>query len=132
MNRFSLSILFIVGFVYTLGATVIFSEALAEETFIYDSMNKRDPFISLLDPSSSTGFRIDFTPPTQKVKLPLEITVRGILQKDEQRYAIINDDVVREGDNIGEVEIKRIEKDKVILRYGPREFTIYLRKEKEK
>lgn len=113
---------------YILGATSVFCRA-SEEIFIYDSMRKRDPLIPLLDPDSPTGIRIEFAPPAQRIGLPLEMTLRGILQRGKERYAIINDDVVQEGDNMGDVKIKRIEKDRVTVGYREREFVIFLRKE---
>ena len=126
--KFILPLLIIGTLVYTLGATFVFCQV-SEEIFIYDSMRKRDPFIPLLDPDSPTGIRIEFAPPAQRIGLPLEMTLRGILQRGKERYAIINDDVVQEGDNMGDVKIKRIEKDRVIVGYREREFVIFLRKE---
>ncbi len=127
-SKFISSILTISICSYILGATSVFCQV-SEEIFIYDSMRKRDPFIPLLDPDSPTGIRIEFAPPAQKIGLPLEMTLRGILQRDKERYAIINDDVVQEGDNMGDVKIKRIEKDRVTVGYREREFVIFLRKE---
>lgn len=126
--KFILPVLIIGTVVYTLGATFVFCQV-SEEIFIYDSMKKRDPFIPLLDPDSPTGIRIEFAPPAQRIGLPLEMTLRGVLQRGKERYAIINDDVVQEGDNMGDVKIKRIEKDRVIVEYREREFAIFLRKE---
>lgn len=105
---------------------------IGQEKFIYDSGGRRDPFVSLLDKDSPTGLRRIFTPPEVKVELPVEITLKGILQKGEKFFAIINDEVMQKGDKIDEVEIKEIEKDKVILEYNERELAVFLGKEKEK
>lgn len=108
-----------------------FCEA-SEEGFIYDSRGRRDPFIPLTDKDSPTGLRRIFTPPEAAVKLPVQIILKGILQKGEKFFAIINDEVMQKGDRIDEVEITEVQKDKVILQYNEREFSVPLRKEKEK
>ena len=105
---------------------------LSQEKFIYDSESRRDPLIPLLDKDSPTGSRTVFTPPEIKVELPLKVEVKGILWNGQEYYAIINDAVTKAGQQLGEVKIGEIEKDKVIIEYGGREFTVFLRKEKEK
>jgi len=104
----------------------------SEEDFIYDSRGRRDPFIPLTDKDSPTGLRRIFVPPEAEVKLPIEITLKGILQKGGKLFAIINDEVMQKGDRIDELEITEVQKDKVILQYNGREFSVPLRKEKEK
>lgn len=104
----------------------------AEDRFIYDAQGRRDPFIPLVDKSSSTGLRTSFVPPDLEVRLPVDIKVKGILSKDDEYFAIINDKVMKKGQNIGEIKIKRIEKDKVILKYGQKDFTVYLKRGKVK
>lgn len=121
----------------TIALTIIFGSSFVfaqvwQEKFIYDSRSKRDPFIPLLDEKSPTGIRTIFAPLEKKVRLPLEITVKGILWNGREYFAIVNDEVVKKGEYLGEVGIKDIEKDKVILEYNEREFTVFLRKEKEK
>lgn len=103
----------------------------SQERFIYDAQSKRDPFIPLTDKKQPTGLREEFRPPQVKAKLPVQIKVEGILWKGEQAFAILNGKVFKKGQNLGEVRIKEIEKDRVILEYGAREFTLFLRKEKE-
>ena len=116
---------------FTIFLKVSFAQ-IAQEEFVYDSTGKRDPFISLLDKDSPTGLRRIFTRPDAQVKLPVKVTLKGILQKGKQFFAIINGEVMKKGDKINGVEIKEIEKDKVILEYGEREFAVFLRKEQEK
>ena len=106
-------------------------QAQQQEVFIYDPESKRDPFIPLTDRKSSTGLRITFTPPEVKVKLPMEIKIKGILWNGTEYYAIINEKVMKKGQSLGEVKIKKIEKDRVIVQYGEREFTLFLREEKK-
>ena len=114
-----------------LALNVAFAES-RQRKFIYDSKGKRDPLISLLDKESPTGLRTVFTPPEIEAKLPVEIAIKGILWNGREYFAIINDEVMKKGGQLGQVKIKEIEKDRVILEYGDREFTVFLRKEKEK
>jgi len=107
-------------------------QALAQKEFIYDSMGRRDPLIPLLDQKSPTGLRTEFSLPREKVRLPLEIKVKGILWNGQEYFAIINEQVMKKGENLGEVKIKEIERDKVIVEYAQREFTVFLREEQEK
>jgi len=104
----------------------------ARKEFIYDSGGRRDPLIPLLDEKSPTGLRTTFSPSQKKVSLPLELKVKGILWNGQEYFAIINEGVMREGESLGEVKIKKIEQDKVTVEYDEREFTVFLREEKEK
>ena len=103
-----------------------------EERFVYDSMGKRNPFVPLTDPKSPTGIRGVFVPPEVEVKLPIEITLKGILWNGKEYFAIVNGEVIKQGEHMDNVKIKGIEKDKIILEYGEREFTVFLKKEKER
>lgn len=104
-----------------------------QEQFIYDAKGKRDPFIPLLDKDSATGLRASFTSPKLQVKLPVEIKVSGILWNGKEYFAVINDEVMKEGEDLGGgIRLKEIEKDKVILKYGQREFTVFLKGRVEK
>jgi len=110
----------------------VFSQALAQEEFIYDSMGRRDPLIPLLDQKSPTGLRAGFSPPRKRVRLPMELKIKGILWNGREYFAIINEKVMKKGEALGEVKIKEIEQDRVIVEYTQREFTVFLREEKEK
>lgn len=112
--------------------STVYCQGAAEEGFIYDSEGRRDPFVPLLDKESPTGLRITFTPPEVSVELPLEVTVKGILWSGKEYYAIINNEVVKKGQNLGELKIKEIQKNKVIVEYGGKKYEVLLRKEKER
>jgi type II secretory pathway component PulC len=100
----------------------------AQTEFIYDSLGKRDPLVPLINEESPSGLRTKFLPPEQDVRLPLEIAVKGILWNGREYFAIINNEVLQKGDNLGEVRIKRIDQDKVVLEYREKEFTLFLKK----
>ena len=70
--------------------------------------------------------------PEVKIALPVQIEVKGVLWNGREYFAIINNEVMKKGQNLGEIKIKEIDKDKVILQYGAREYEVSLRKEKEK
>ena len=125
--------LVIIGFIVALKSSFSFAQA-QQKKFIYNPGDRRDPFISLLDKDSSTGLRTIFKPSKAKVKVkpPLKIKVTGILRTGEEFFAIINDKVMKKGQNLGEIKIKEIKKDRVIVEYGEREFTEFLKKEKQK
>ena len=103
-----------------------------EERFIYDAGSRRDPFVPLLDKDSVSGLRTEFTPPREKISLPIEVLVKGVLRRGDQFYAIVNGRVMKTGENIGKVKIKSIKEDKVVLEFSGHDFDILLRKEKEK
>ncbi len=106
-----------------------YCQAETEDSFVYSKENRRDPFVSSLDKDSPTGLRISFEAPQEDIKLPVEFMLKGILSKGSELYAIINDDVLRKGDRLGQVVIRDIRQDKVILEYAGREFTLSLRRE---
>ena len=97
-----------------------------EEIFIYDSMDRRDPFIPLTDKDNPTQLRTVFTPPS--LDLPVELKIKGILWSGREFFAIINGEVRKKGDTIDGIMIKTIEKDRVVLRYLEKEYIIFLRK----
>jgi len=111
---------------------VLFSvlcQAQEQERFIYDARAKKDPFIPLTDEESPTGLRTVFALEAVAIKLPVEISVKGILWSGQEYFAIVNGEVMKKGEKIGEVKVKEIEQDKVILEYKQKEFTIFLKKE---
>ena len=87
----------------------IAASAPAAKEFIYEKKGKRDPFIPLV---TSDG-RI--------LKLEKEEAASGLLLEgiiyDEQglSYAIVNGEVVRVSDKIGDYQVLKIEKNKVIF-----------------
>ena len=81
----------------------------AQNQFIYDAKGKRDPFIPLV------------TPDGRLLKLEKEETASGLLLEgiiyDEHglSYCLVNGEVVRVSDKIGDYQVLKIEKNKVIF-----------------
>jgi ABC-type microcin C transport system permease subunit YejE len=92
---------------------------------IFAEEQRRDPFISLV---TEDGRLITF-----KEKKKDELEVEGILYDPYGRAsAIVNSQIVRIGDWIGEYQVYRIEKDRVIFLKEGKEFIVKLEKEEEK
>ncbi|MFC1632213.1 hypothetical protein ACFL2I_06635 [Candidatus Omnitrophota bacterium] len=123
------SLLFIV---YGLWLIMNQSLAGAEERFIYDAMNKRDPFIPLIDKDSPSGLRTVFVRPGERVELPMELELNGVLWSGQEYFAIVNQQVIKAGQYLGRVKIAEIAKDRIIVEYAEKRFPIYLRKEPTK
>jgi len=85
----------------------------------------RDPFVSLV---TEDGRLITF-----KEKKKDELELEGILYDPYGRAsAIVNSQIVRIGDWVGEYQVYRIEKDRVIFLKEGKEFVIKLEKEEGK
>jgi hypothetical protein len=97
--------LFIFGYDLQLTTCNLF----AQEQFTYDAKGKRDPFIPLV------------TPDGRLLKLEKEETASGLLLEgiiyDEHglSYCLVNGEVVRVSDKIGDYQVLKIEKNKVIF-----------------
>ena len=81
----------------------------AQEEFLYDAKGKRDPFIPLV------------TPDGRLLKLEQEEGVAGLLlegiiyDKNGTSCAIVNSEIVRIGDKVGEFQVLKIEEKRVIF-----------------
>jgi len=92
----------------------------AEERFIYDSKNKRDPFIPLI------GKGMRFLVP-QEAKSIENIILEGIVFDPERgSLAIINGEVFKEGDSIGGLILSEVTKKSVVLTKDEKDYTITL------
>lgn len=81
----------------------------AESNFTYDAKGKRNPFIPLV---TSDG-RILKLDSDENAK---NLIINGIIfDKTSLSYAIVNDQIVRVGDIIGEYQVLKIEENKVIF-----------------
>lgn len=116
-----------IGLVCLLSAGISFAQ-LAKEKFVYDSGGRRDPFIPLVDNQTISGLRASFLPPKEKVRLPIEIAVKGILWNGQEYFAILNDQVLKKGQKLDGIELEKIEPDKVVLKYRGEKFNIFLKK----
>lgn len=95
----------------------------AQEQFIYDSKNKRDPFIPLV------------TADGRLLKLEQEEGIAGlalegiIYDRQGLSYAIVNGEIVKVGDAIGDCQVLKIEKNKVIFIKEGQSTEVELKKE---
>ncbi len=94
------------------------------QVFKYESRGKRDPFVPLIgqDKAAAAGL-IDVT----SVE---DIRMEGIaLRADGKRTAIINGELTKEKDKIGEVEVIKIDPKSVTLLISGKEFKVKLPEE---
>jgi len=88
----------------------VYLSAFAEADFVYDAQNKRNPFIPLITPDGRL-LKLD-----QEAGGIKDILLEGIIyDKNGLSYAIINAEVVRIGDSIGNYRVLKIEEKKIIL-----------------
>ncbi len=92
------------------------------ETFKYNSHGKRDPFIPLIGregPSASVSFA--------EIASIDDVRLEGIVMSQSgARTAIINGEMVKEYFKSGEVEVRKISKDSVVLSISGKKYTIKL------
>lgn len=99
-----------------------FSMALADE-FRYDSHGKRDPFVSLTDLLASRG--------KQGIGYG-ELHLEGVIIDPKGRsYAIVNGQIVQEGDKFEGFLLKKIEPNQVTFEKEGEEIEVVLRREEE-
>jgi len=95
----------------------------AQEEFVYDAKNKRDPFIPLVT-SDGRLLKLEQQEGTQGLLL------EGIIYDDKGiSCAIVNGEVVRVGDEAGGFQVLKIQKDKVVFIKDGQPTEIELKKE---
>ena len=95
----------------------------AQEEFVYDAKNKRDPFIPLVT-SDGRLLKLEQEEGTQGLLL------EGIIYDDKGiSCAIVNGEVVRVGDKAGGFQVLKIQKDKVVFIKDGQPTEIELKKE---
>lgn len=86
-----------------------FSPLCAQEEFVYEDGNRRDPFIPLVTPD---GRLLKLEPQEQTKGLLLE----GIIyDKFGLSYALVNGEALKIGDQISDYTVLKIEKNRVIF-----------------
>ncbi|MCM8789698.1 MAG: general secretion pathway protein GspB [Candidatus Omnitrophica bacterium] len=91
---------------------LIFEDGFAQDEFVYDSKGAYDPFIPLITPD---GRLIKLNPKGSSGGLVLE----GIMyEKQGDSYAVVNGEILKEGDILGEYQVIKIEQEKVIFSKG--------------
>jgi len=112
-----------VVFLFIFFISCFLSSVSAQETRYAFSKTDRDPFSPLV---SKSGVLL----------IPREVdlgglAVKGIIYFKESPVAIINDEIVGIGENIGEYLVLEIEEKRVILKKGDQEFILKLEEEGE-
>lgn len=92
--------------------------------FIYDAHEKRNPFVPLV---SADGRILE---PQASKKTAGEVYIEGIIYDAAgSSYAVINGEIVKAGDNVGNYQVIRIEPQKIIFLQEGKELAIELKKE---
>jgi hypothetical protein len=81
-----------------------------QEQFVYDDRGKRNPFIPLVTPD---GMILNLDKTEEKKQ---DLAIEGIIyDRYGLSYALVNGEVVKVGDTIGEYQVLKVEKDRVIF-----------------
>jgi hypothetical protein len=87
----------------------LYTCSLAQEEFIYNAQGKRNPFTPLVTPDGVL-LKLD------KEEAKGDLLIDGIIyDKYGLSYALVNGEVVKIGDKVGDYQILKIEKNKVIF-----------------
>jgi hypothetical protein len=99
---------------------------LSQEQFKYDASSRRDPFMPLV------------TPDGRLINLDAEkgekssLSIEGVIyDKNGISYAVVNGNVVKIGDLVGDYQVLKIEADKVVFIKEGQTQEIILKKEEE-
>ncbi len=93
----------------------------ADEQFRYDSKSARDPFVPLI--SEEGGVASD----AYNIASFGEVRLEGIIwDASGNSMALINGEMVKEGDMLGDMKVLKTEKDSVKLNIGQEEVVIRL------
>lgn len=106
---------------FTVIVLLFSGSSFAEEIFEYDSKGKRDPFVPLI---SESGAYVSDAYGVSSVK---DIRLEGIVWDESNgSIAIVNGEIVSEGQKIGIAEVVKIEKDAVLFEIDNQEVRIEL------
>ncbi len=115
---------------------VICNLVCAEETYTYDARGRRDPFIPLLKPIPPPLQKPEPPPKEKKLIECLEdiesiedarfyVHLQGIAyDASGKKVAILNDEMVEEGETVGRLTVKRIFKNEVTLSVDKEEYKL--------
>ena len=105
------------------GAVLGFAE---EEAYVYDSRGKRDPFIPLVGVAVTTVSSLDDVMSIEDVKLQgVASNAAGV------QVAIINGEMIKEGEKSGRVTLKKIAKEKITILIDEESYEISLYSDKK-
>ncbi|MFT5386989.1 MAG: hypothetical protein ACI9E5_000111 [Candidatus Omnitrophota bacterium] len=91
------------------------------KVFVYDGKEKQDPFMPLV---TSTGIFVNF----KKGYMVSDLVLEGVMMGSSGNIAIINGDIMKEKDRIGDFVVEKINADTVILLKETQRFTLRLTK----
>lgn len=91
-----------------------------------DNLSLRDPFIPLIDRKGE--FRRDFKKPVEKIAP--QVNLMGISKVGNTFYALIDGELLKEGQVFKEMKIEKIYADRVIVLYGDTIFELKWEQEK--
>ena len=107
-------------------ASVISASSLRAEPFHYDPHGKRDPMVPLIGQDKAGGGVVALT----EIVSVDDVKLEGIAGETAgKRTAVINGELVKENFKVGEIEIKKIGKNSVILNISGKEYTVPLPEE---
>jgi len=107
--------------------SIFWNFSFAQEAFTYDAKGKRDPFIPLVTPEGRL-LKLD----REETSSGLGLLLEGIIYDEHGlSYAIVNGEVVNIGDKVGDYQVLKIEKNKIIFIKGGQTTEIQLKKEEE-
>jgi len=116
-------ILVLLAIIFQLSAVGFRHTAASEEApFIYDSYGNRDPFMPLITK--------DGRPITTYAKIGSinDVVIEGILYDPQSgSVVIINDIILKQGDSISGIMVKKIEKNSVVLSFKDKEHTLKIK-----
>ncbi|MFA4992157.1 MAG: hypothetical protein WC569_06225 [Candidatus Omnitrophota bacterium] len=99
--------------------------AFAEGLFKYDAKGKRDPFVPLV--SGGYGGPGGYASDAYAVNSTEDVRLEGIVWDEVKgSVAIINGEIVKEGQELGSIKVLKIHKDNVIFDVGGSEVKVEL------
>jgi hypothetical protein len=102
--------------------SIFFVSYVAAEEYVYKFQGKRDPFVPLISPS---GYLLNLEPQDDST-----LRLEGVMfDPNGDSIAIINGELVRVGETIGDAVLSNIEPDKVIVIKNNEKVELELRRE---
>ena len=101
---------FLIYTVALLGTITFFSIIHAEDSFVYQSHGRRDPFVPLVGASATV------TDSLEDVMSIDDIRLQGLATDSSgKRAAILNGEMIKKGQTIGRVTVKEILEEKIVI-----------------
>ena len=97
----------------------------AEDAYVYSSYGKRDPFVPLVGDVSQKA--VDLIEDIVSIE---DVRFQGVAGSGAgNMIAILNGEMLREGETVGHITIKEVARDKVKLMIDENEYTLSILKE---